>query len=64
MKRALACSALCSLSLLASAEDPFAPLNTETRPLATRWQTDYSGFVELGAGYISDDNFNKNIMLK
>lgn len=37
--------------------DPFAPLMAESRPLQTRLQTDYRGTVELGLGYVSDDNF-------
>ena len=37
--------------------DPFAPLAAETRPLQTRWQTDYSGQAQLGLGYTSDDNY-------
>ncbi|WP_187276433.1 MtrB/PioB family decaheme-associated outer membrane protein [Parahaliea maris] len=51
---------LCALVLPAQAADPgdpFAPLARETRPLSTRWQTDYRGAVELGAAYTSDDNF-------
>ena len=43
--------------LLLADSDPFAPLLAETRPLQTRLQTDYSGTVELGLGYVSDDNF-------
>ena len=50
----VACTAL--LSLPALAEDPYAPLLAESRPLPTRWQTDYSGAVELGVGYTTDDN--------
>ena len=38
------------------AEGPYTPLLMETRPLTTRWQTDYAGGVQLGAGYTSDDN--------
>lgn len=52
--------ALCALALpLQAAEpaDPFAPLARETRPLSTRWQTDYRGLVELGAAWTSDDTF-------
>ncbi|PLW81897.1 hypothetical protein CWI75_12370 [Kineobactrum sediminis] len=41
----------------AVAEDPFAPLATETRPLATRWQTDYRGALDLGLTYASTDTF-------
>ncbi len=41
----------------AGEEDPFAALAAETRPLATRWQTDYRGALQLGLGYTSDDNF-------
>jgi MtrB/PioB family decaheme-associated outer membrane protein len=40
-----------------SSGDPFAALGGETRPLATRWQTDYRGSVQLGAAWTSDDNF-------
>jgi MtrB/PioB family decaheme-associated outer membrane protein len=29
----------------------------DKRPLATRWQTDYVGAVELGVDYVTDDNF-------
>jgi len=38
-------------------EDPYGELARETRPLATRWEVDYSGEVEAGAGYVSQDNF-------
>jgi MtrB/PioB family decaheme-associated outer membrane protein len=41
----------------AQAEDPYAPLLLETRPLATRWQTEYNGVVQLGLDYTSDDSF-------
>ncbi len=56
---ALACAAHAqdAAETQATAEDPYAPLLLETRPLATRWQTDYSGGVQLGLGYVSDDNF-------
>lgn len=37
-------------------DTPYAPLLQETRPLATRWQTDYSGALELGVNYTSRDN--------
>ena len=37
--------------------DPFAALATESRPLATRWQSDYRGALQVGLGYTSDDNF-------
>ena len=58
MKLRLPVMALCGLpALAAAAEDPFAGLIEETRPLSTRWQVDYSSQVEVGAGYISDDNF-------
>jgi MtrB/PioB family decaheme-associated outer membrane protein len=36
---------------------PYAPLALESRPVQTRWQTDYSGAVRLGLGYTSDDNY-------
>ncbi len=49
--------ALAATAGLAQDSDPFAPLLAETRPLQTRLQTDYSGTVELGLGYVSDDNF-------
>lgn len=58
MKRSLAL--FCALVLplaAAAAEDPFAPLAAEARPLETRWQTDYIGTVELGVDYVGDDNF-------
>jgi MtrB/PioB family decaheme-associated outer membrane protein len=29
----------------------------DSRPLATRWALDYSGSVEIGVGYVSDENF-------
>ena len=29
----------------------------DTRPLATRWAVDYAGSVEIGVGYVSDENF-------
>ena len=39
-------------------EDPFAfLLNTDTRPLATRIQTDFSGSIDAGFSYVSDDSF-------
>lgn len=53
----LAPLALAVSSAIAQTEDPFAALAQETRPLATRWQTDYTGSLELGLGYVSDDNF-------
>jgi MtrB/PioB family decaheme-associated outer membrane protein len=37
--------------------DPYAPLLQESRPLATRWQSDYSGALQLGLDYTSDDSF-------
>ena len=49
--------ALVVSSALAQSEDPFAALTKETRPLTTRWQTEYTGSLELGLGYISDNNF-------
>ena len=42
---------------LAQEADPYAPLALESRPLQTRWQTDYTGAVQLGLGYTSDDNY-------
>lgn len=42
-----------SLSLLA----PAAIAKEDKRPLTTRWQTDYTGHVEIGVGYPDDDNF-------
>ena len=41
----------------AETANPYAPLALESRPLQTRWQTDYSGAVQLGLGYTSDDNY-------
>ncbi len=41
----------------AAGEDIFTPLLLETRPLSTRWQTDYAGSAQLGLGYVSDDNY-------
>lgn len=38
-------------------EGVYAPLALESRPLPTRWQTDYTGAVQLGLAYTSDDNF-------
>ena len=29
----------------------------ETRPLATRWQSDYAGAMQLGLGFTNDDNY-------
>jgi MtrB/PioB family decaheme-associated outer membrane protein len=57
-----ACAVACSLAApgtLAAqqTEDPFAPLLRESRPLNTRLETDYSGVVQLGLGYVSDPNF-------
>ncbi|MEH6584064.1 MAG: MtrB/PioB family decaheme-associated outer membrane protein [Halioglobus sp.] len=52
--------ALCTLTAGATAqadEDPFAPLLEESRPLATRLQSDYKGSVQLGLGYTSDPSF-------
>ncbi|MDA8752692.1 MtrB/PioB family decaheme-associated outer membrane protein [Halieaceae bacterium] len=48
---------LAAVATQAQQADPFAPLAAETRPLATRLQTDYRGVLELGLGYTSDDNF-------
>ena len=42
---------------LAQADDPFAALAEETRPLNTRWQTDYRGILDAGIGWVSEDNF-------
>ena len=50
-------TALCVYASTVMGQDPFEPLGAETRPLATRWQTDYSGALQLGLGYTSDDNF-------
>ena len=36
---------------------PYAPLALESRPLATRWQTDYRGAIQMGLGYTGDDNY-------
>lgn len=36
--------------------DPYDALNRDTRPLSTRWQTDYSGELEAGLAYVSQDN--------
>ena len=50
----------CVLALPAITEDapdPYSALNIDTRPLSSRWQTDYSGTIEAGLGYVSDDNF-------
>lgn len=41
----------------ATVANPYAPLALESRPLRTRWQTDYSGSLQLGLGYTSDDNY-------
>lgn len=60
MSRRLASSlALISATALAAqaAEpDPLAALATDTRPLPARWQTDYSGALEIGAAGVSDDS--------
>lgn len=48
--------ASCPLSV-AGADDRFAPLLKESRPLETRWQTEYRGSLALGLGYTSTDNF-------
>ncbi len=29
----------------------------DSRPLETRWAVDYSGYAEIGLGYVSDENF-------
>ena len=34
-----------------------AAAQEDSRPLATRWALDYVGSVELGVGYVSDENF-------
>ena len=34
-----------------------ATAQEDTRPLATRWAVDYAGSVEIGLGYVSDENF-------
>jgi hypothetical protein len=47
----------CLAATATSAQDRFAGLLEETRPLATRWQTDYRGLLELGLGYNSANNF-------
>ena len=39
------------------AANPYAPLALESRPAATRWQTDYTGALRLGLGYTSNDNY-------
>jgi MtrB/PioB family decaheme-associated outer membrane protein len=58
MKRPLIAFCVTALPLLsAAAEDPFAALAEEARPLQTRWQTDYIGTLELGVDYVTDDNF-------
>jgi MtrB/PioB family decaheme-associated outer membrane protein len=62
VKRSLAalCLAGPGLTLAApivAAEDPFAPLAKESRPLTTRWQVDYTGSAEIGMAYVGDDNF-------
>ncbi|MCB1677845.1 MAG: MtrB/PioB family decaheme-associated outer membrane protein [Halioglobus sp.] len=36
--------------------DPYAPLMAESRPLPTRWQTDYRGALQLGLAYTGEDN--------
>jgi MtrB/PioB family decaheme-associated outer membrane protein len=41
----------------AAQEDPFAALLEDTRPLLVRHITDYRGVLELGTGYVSEDNF-------
>lgn len=60
-KRALPQQIAAASMLLAAAaagqEDPFAPLLLETRPIAVRHDTDYQGMLQLGAQYVSDDNF-------
>ena len=35
----------------------YTPLALESRPLATRWQTDYRGAIQMGLGYTNDDNY-------
>ena len=58
MKRSLIAFCVTALPLLSvAADDPFAPLAEEARPLQTRWQTDYIGTQELGVDYVTDDNF-------
>ncbi len=50
-------ASVCLTATAASAGDRFAGLLAETRPLDTRWQTDYRGTLELGLGYVSAQNF-------
>ena len=56
-RTAVLCLSLLPLdSSMAAAEDPFAALAVDTRPLQTRWQTDYPNLIELGVGFVGDDN--------
>jgi len=47
-----------SAGLLANATSSAeTSVKEDKRPLATRWQLDYNSQLEIGAGYISDQNF-------
>ncbi len=37
--------------------DPYSALSEESRPLNTRWETDYKGELEAGGAYVNSDNF-------
>jgi MtrB/PioB family decaheme-associated outer membrane protein len=41
----------------ASTEENYSPLLISTQALDTRWRNEYAGGVQLGLGYVSDDNF-------
>ena len=48
---------LVASNTFAQKANPYTPLAVESRPLQTRWQTDYSGAMQLGLGYTTDDNY-------
>ena len=48
---------LMASAVLAQKADVYAPLALENRPLQTRWQTDYTGALQLGLGYTTDSNY-------
>ncbi|MEP5763866.1 MAG: MtrB/PioB family decaheme-associated outer membrane protein [Halieaceae bacterium] len=55
-KTAIACAVVAACASILDAPTSFAQ-KADSRPLATRWQLDYNGQVEVGVGYVTDDNF-------
>jgi MtrB/PioB family decaheme-associated outer membrane protein len=56
-RRALPAAVFAACAALIAGQAVQAQDKEDTRPLDTRWQLDYNGSVELGVGYISDQNF-------